>query len=103
MVNACRLIQGAYTGAYTGSWPGRRNLQRRQLRAGGRHGNQIIQQMIYCQGFNTNYTASWFMVRSGVTVDTSGNVTLNTGLHGCSPLSTQRAALHARADESGPQ
>ncbi len=36
---------------------------------------QFIEARIFEKGYNTNYTASWFMVRGGVVLDPSGNPT----------------------------
>jgi len=33
----------------------------------------IIEQMVLAKHYNTNYTASWFLVRGGVVLDASGN------------------------------
>ena len=40
--------------------------------------------MIYGKGYNTNYTASWFMTRSNPNLDTNGNLALNAALAGTS-------------------
>lgn len=38
---------------------------------------QLIEQQIWLRHFNTNYTASWFLVRGGVSIDGSGNLREN--------------------------
>jgi prepilin-type N-terminal cleavage/methylation domain-containing protein/prepilin-type processing-associated H-X9-DG protein len=38
---------------------------------------QLIEQEIFLGHFNTNYTASWFLVRGGVSLDASGNLREN--------------------------
>ena len=35
---------------------------------------QLIEQQIYDKGYNTNYTASWFLARTAAVLDTSGNL-----------------------------
>ncbi len=35
---------------------------------------QVVEQKVYEQGYNTNYTASWFLVRTEVLLDASGNI-----------------------------
>jgi prepilin-type processing-associated H-X9-DG protein/prepilin-type N-terminal cleavage/methylation domain-containing protein len=49
--------------------------------AGPRH--SIVQQRIYDKFYNTNYVATWFLVRTGVKVDSSGNLVSNKA--GCVP------------------
>ena len=34
---------------------------------------ELVEREIFEKGFNTNYTASWFLVRGGVRLDSSGN------------------------------
>lgn len=36
--------------------------------------HKLVVEKIYDQGFNTNYTASWFLVRSGLLLDENGNL-----------------------------
>ena len=45
----------------------------------------VIQSLVLEKGYNTNYAASWFLVRSELKVDDSGNV---QGVSGC-PVSPQ--------------
>jgi prepilin-type processing-associated H-X9-DG protein len=35
---------------------------------------QLVESAVYLSHYNTNYTASWFLVRSGVLLDESGNL-----------------------------
>jgi prepilin-type processing-associated H-X9-DG protein/prepilin-type N-terminal cleavage/methylation domain-containing protein len=35
----------------------------------------LVTQQVYQAGYNTNYTASWFLVRGGLVLDASGNLT----------------------------
>jgi len=44
---------------------------------------EIVEKQIYSEHYNTNYTPSWFMVRSGVRLDASGN--LSSRSPGCTP------------------
>ena len=55
---------------------------------------QLVEAAIYEQFYNTNYTASWFLVRSGVLLDRSGN--LKSPGPGC------EASLEARGSTFGP-
>jgi prepilin-type N-terminal cleavage/methylation domain-containing protein/prepilin-type processing-associated H-X9-DG protein len=43
----------------------------------------LVEQQVYHQHYNTNYTASWWFVRSGVLLDSSGN--LQSQKAGCPP------------------
>lgn len=61
IVNPCRKIAGAYTGGVV-------------MPPGTTARLTLIQDEILKKGFNTNYTASWFLVRTGLTLDTSGNL-----------------------------
>lgn len=64
VVNPCRRIVAS------GYAPG--SVERRQ----------VIQTSVLDQGYNTNYAATWFLVRSEVLLDESGNVSSRQG--GCS-------------------
>jgi prepilin-type processing-associated H-X9-DG protein len=55
---------------------------------------QIVQNLIYAKFYNTNYTASWWLVRSGVVLDSSGN--LLSQVAGCA------ASEQARVSTLGP-
>lgn len=47
------------------------------LMAGGTEQRRLfVESRIFQGGYNTNYTASWFLVRSGVKLDASGNPTV---------------------------
>jgi len=59
LVNPCRRI---LTGNNGGSFPP------------GEARTQIVEEQIYKKFYNTNYTASWFLVRTGVRLDASGNL-----------------------------
>jgi prepilin-type N-terminal cleavage/methylation domain-containing protein/prepilin-type processing-associated H-X9-DG protein len=70
VVNPCRLI------AETPLAPG--SEERRAL----------VEKEVYDGKYNTNYTASWVLVRSGVLLDSSGN--LRSTKSGCAPCLTSR-------------
>ncbi len=72
IVNPCRRILGTYPGG-TPLSPG--DPQRRE----------IIEEEIFNNGYNTNYAASWFLVRGGLLLDANGNL---TGPDGC-PISNK--------------
>ena len=55
---------------------------------------QLVEGRIYREFYNTNYTASWFLVRSGALLDASGN--LKSGGAGC------EVSLKARGSTFGP-
>jgi prepilin-type N-terminal cleavage/methylation domain-containing protein/prepilin-type processing-associated H-X9-DG protein len=89
-VNPCRRILGAWSGgAAIEPGPARREL---------------VERTIFLPGYNTNYCASWWMVRSGVTLDQSGNL-FSAGGH--TPLSTLERhctlgpLMRAKLDGSG--
>jgi prepilin-type processing-associated H-X9-DG protein len=54
----------------------------------------IVQNLIYAKFYNTNYTASWWLVRSGLVLDFSGN--LLSQVSGCA------ASEQARVSTLGP-
>jgi prepilin-type N-terminal cleavage/methylation domain-containing protein/prepilin-type processing-associated H-X9-DG protein len=89
-VNACRRILGAWSGGGA-IGPG---AARREL----------VEKLIFLPGYNTNYCASWWLTRTGVTLDASGNV-FSPGGH--SPISTLERhctlgpLLRAKLDSSG--
>lgn len=43
--------------------------------APGEARRQLVEQLVFDKGYNTNYTASWFMVRGSVLLDANGNIT----------------------------
>lgn len=55
---------------------------------------ELVEERIYEEFYNTNYTASWFLVRSGVLLDGSGNLT--------SPGAGCETSLKARGSTFGP-
>lgn len=55
-----------------------------------------VEREIYNQFYNTNYTASWFLVRSQPVLDASGN------LRPASPACTPLVGLDSRNSTSGP-
>ncbi|HLA83846.1 MAG TPA: DUF1559 domain-containing protein [Thermoguttaceae bacterium] len=62
---------------------------------------QHVEKEVYNEHFNTNYTASWWLVRSGARLDNSGNLTsdkagISPSLE--SPHSTMGPLTQARAD-----
>jgi prepilin-type N-terminal cleavage/methylation domain-containing protein/prepilin-type processing-associated H-X9-DG protein len=62
--------------------------------APGADRRKLVQDEVYKEHFNTNYTASWWLVRSGPALDASGN--LESKIPGCA------ASLTARASTLGP-
>lgn len=65
---------------------------------------QIVEQQIYYKHYNTNYTPSWFLVRSAVHLDSSGNLKVDPP--GCGPSllalgSTRGPLRQANVDSSG--
>ncbi|MDW8036771.1 MAG: DUF1559 domain-containing protein [Thermoguttaceae bacterium] len=64
------------------------------LASGSQARVQLVESQIYKKFYNTNYTASWFLVRTGVRLDASGN--LYSGGSGC------EASLASRASTFGP-
>ncbi|MEX2138682.1 MAG: prepilin-type N-terminal cleavage/methylation domain-containing protein [Pirellulales bacterium] len=89
-VNPCRRILGAWSsGGGIAPGPARRAL---------------VEQQIFLPGYNTNYCASWWLVRSGVTINPSGNL-YSPGGH--SPLSalerhcTFGPLMRSKLDSSG--
>jgi prepilin-type processing-associated H-X9-DG protein len=65
-----------------------------QLASGDPNRVQIVQNLIYAKFYNTNYTASWWLVRSGVVLDSNGN--LLSQVSGCA------ASEQARVSTLGP-
>jgi prepilin-type processing-associated H-X9-DG protein len=81
IVNPCRRI----TGDYTGGTPLAPLSEPRRF---------LVEDEVYQEFYNTNYTASWFLVRSEVFLDGSGNLK-NPGA-GC------EVSLKARGSTRGP-
>lgn len=80
VVNPCRKIMGTYTGGSA-------------LPAGDPARIEIIQKEILDPGYNSNYCASWYLVRSQVSLDSSGNLKGPTG----APISAKE-----RTSTAGP-
>ncbi len=71
----------------------------RQFEAGGlapasEGRRQLVESEVYEKSFNTNYTASWFLVRTTVRLDASGNLRASTA--GCG------TDLRSRNSTAGP-
>ncbi len=70
----------------------------------GEDRRRYVEQEILGKHFNTNYTASWFLVRSGVVLDASGN--LASRVAGCPPSLLSRSStlgpLNAAMIDAGP-
>ena len=72
----------------------------------GQGRSNVIASQIYKQHYNTNYTASWFLARSGVNLDTNGNVVKSVNNAACNSTSllerynTQGPLKRAKADAS---
>jgi len=64
------------------------------LAPGSEERRQLVEQQIFAKHYNTNYTASWWLVRSGVRLDASGN--LQSDKAGC------EASLLSRRSTFGP-
>lgn len=79
-VNPCRQILGNYSGGTP-------------LEPGSEERRLVVERDILQEGYNTNYAASWYLVRSGVSVNESGNL---VGDPGC-PIS-----LKERSSTTGP-
>ncbi|MGA2065243.1 MAG: DUF1559 domain-containing protein [Thermoguttaceae bacterium] len=76
IVNPCRQIAAA------------------SLASGDPNRAAIVQNLIYAKWYNTNYTASWWLVRSGLVLDANGN--LLSQVSGCA------ASEQARVSTCGP-
>ena len=71
------------------------------LAAGSEPRRELVEKQIYEKHYNTNYTASWFLVRSSVLIDASGNLkptTTGCGASLASRNSTVGPLDQARAD-----
>jgi prepilin-type processing-associated H-X9-DG protein len=80
IVNPCRKILGTYPG---GSFLSPNTEQRRK----------VVEDEVLKQGYNTNYAASWFLVRGAPLLDGTGNVLAPAG---CT------ASLKERSSTTGP-
>jgi prepilin-type processing-associated H-X9-DG protein len=50
-----------------------RKIATAPLGPGSEQRRLLVEQEIYAKKYNTNYTASWYLVRSGITLDSGGN------------------------------
>jgi len=53
---------------------------------------ELIEKQIFDKSYNTNYTASWFLVRSEVSLDANGNLRESVGSCGADPRSRNSTA-----------
>jgi prepilin-type processing-associated H-X9-DG protein len=83
VINPCRTITTLYPAAAP---PGETASDKARV--------WEVEQRIFEEHYNTNYTASWFLVRSGVSLDGDGN------LQRCTPPNT--SGLDNRASTRGP-
>ncbi len=72
-VNPGRLILGTWTGSWVSPW-GTVYSGGSPLAAGSEDRRRLIEELIYKPGYNSNYVASWWLCRSGVKLDPSGNL-----------------------------
>lgn len=83
-VNPCRLLMGAYTGSFTAPW-GVTYTGGTVVPVDSEPRRLVVQEMIVRPGYNSNYVASWWLVRSGVKLNSDGNL---VGPAGC-PISNK--------------
>jgi prepilin-type N-terminal cleavage/methylation domain-containing protein len=100
-VNPCRLILGAYTGTFDAPW-GVSYSGGTQVPVDSEARRMIVQEMIVRPGYNSNYVASWWLVRSGVKLGPDGNL---VGPAGCPISNKERTStlgpLNRRDVEAG--
>jgi prepilin-type N-terminal cleavage/methylation domain-containing protein/prepilin-type processing-associated H-X9-DG protein len=104
IVNPCRLITGHWTGTWVAPW-GTTYNGGTALAAGSEERRQVVEEMIWKPGYNSNYVASWWLARSGVKLDTNGNLVQPYG--GSCPVSPKERActvgpLSRRLVDNGP-
>jgi prepilin-type N-terminal cleavage/methylation domain-containing protein len=85
-INPCRLILGAYTGTYTAPW-GTTYTGGTPMPVDSEDRRLVVQELIVKPGYNSNYAASWWLVRSAVKIDTNGNL---VGPAGCSVVPSNK-------------
>jgi prepilin-type N-terminal cleavage/methylation domain-containing protein/prepilin-type processing-associated H-X9-DG protein len=86
-VNPCRLITGNYTGTYVLA-DGTTLMGGTTLAPDSPERIKVVNELIYKVGFNSNYAASWWMVRGGVNLTQDGNLTLAPS--GCSAIPSNK-------------
>ena len=79
IVNPCRLILGNWEGTWVSPW-GITYTGGTPLAPGSEERRKVVEELIYKQNYNSNYAASWWLVRSGVNLDRNGNL---VGPSGC--------------------
>lgn len=77
-INPCRLILGAYTGTYIAPW-GTTYTGGSPMPVDSEDRRLVVQELIVKPGYNSNYVASWWLVRSAVKIDQNGNLTAPVG------------------------
>ncbi len=111
VLNPCRAMMRDFTGTWTfgtvslTGTPGGSPLSTSGTDLATRQ--TIASGMLYANGYNTNYTASWFMVRSNVNLDANGNIALKSGVTGCTVGVKERNCTagpmnQARSDTGSP-
>jgi prepilin-type processing-associated H-X9-DG protein len=73
IVTPGRLMAGAFTGTFASPW-GISYTGGTPTTPGSPERMGIITNLIYTPGYNSNYVASWWLVRSGVKLDANGNL-----------------------------
>ncbi len=95
-----RLLTGAYTGTWTSPW-GTTYTGGTPLPAASVDRNRVVTNLILNKGFNSNYSASWWLVRSGVKLDTNGNL-IDPRVVYASAGCTTKPSNKERASTTGP-
>ncbi len=101
IINPCRLLMGAYSGQYVAPW-GITYSGGSVVPVDSEPRRMIVQEMIVRPGYNSNYVASWWLVRSGVKLGPDGNL---VGPAGCPISNKERTStlgpLNRRDVEAG--
>jgi prepilin-type N-terminal cleavage/methylation domain-containing protein/prepilin-type processing-associated H-X9-DG protein len=76
VMNIGRLILGTFSGTWQSPWG---TQYSGPLAGGTEERRRAVEELVYKPGYNSNYVASWWLVRGGAKVDSNGNLVQATG------------------------
>jgi prepilin-type processing-associated H-X9-DG protein len=97
VINPCRLILGTWPvnpvhpTSWTAPW-GTTYTGGVALIAGSEERRRVVEEMIWKKGYNSNYVASWWLVRSGVKLNRDGNLVDIDGTGPCPASNKERVS-----------
>jgi prepilin-type processing-associated H-X9-DG protein len=98
VMNIGRLILGTYSGSWQSPWG---TSYSGALAGGSEDRRRAVEELVFKPGYNSNYAATFWLVRTGVKLDTNGNLVQATGTNDVG-TACPAASNKERTSTSGP-